>query len=109
MLDGVAVVGPLEDEQRERGEENVERFYRHGAELEEYCRLQRHEERGEEGEQRLPGPGDNREEHEQERERQHQELGIENPVEVGAEQRHAEVIEEGEPLRLEAVGLGDAL
>ena len=34
VVDGVAVVSPLEYEKRERGEENVERFHRHGSELE---------------------------------------------------------------------------
>ena len=60
---GVAVVGPLENKQRERGEEYVERFHRHGTELEEHGGLQCHEEGGEECEQGLLGPGDNREEH----------------------------------------------
>ena len=39
MLDRVFVVGPLEYEERKRGEENVERFDGHRTELEQDRRL----------------------------------------------------------------------
>ncbi len=85
MLDGVPVVGPLEYEERKCGEENVERFDGHRTELEQHRRLERHEERCEKCQERLPSPCDYGKEHEQERERQHQELGRENPAEVCSE------------------------
>ena len=36
VLDRVAVIGPLENQKRERGQEYIEGFHRHGAELEKY-------------------------------------------------------------------------
>ena len=64
MPNGVPVVSPFKDEQCECGEENIERFNGHGAELEQHCRLESHEERGEKRKEGLPCPGDNRKEHE---------------------------------------------
>ena len=85
VLDGVPVVSPFEHEERKCGEENVKRFDRHRAELEQNCRLECHEERCEKCQERLPCPCDYGKEHEQERERQHQELCRENPAEVCSE------------------------
>ena len=108
MLKGVAVVSPLENQQRKGRKENVERFHRHGAELEKHRGLERCQKGGKEGEQGHSCPGDNRKEHQEHREREHQELHVENPVQVVTQERHAEQVKEGETLGLEAVRLADA-
>ena len=108
MPDSVTVVGPLENEERKGGKENVEWFYGHGAELEKYRGLECRKECCKEGEQGLPCPGDNGQEHQEHCKREHQEFHMENPVQVVAHQRHTEQVQEGESLRLETVGGRDA-
>ena len=109
VFNGIAVVSPLENQQRKGRKENVERFHRHGAELEKYRGLQCRKQGGKEGEERHSGPSDNRKEQEQHRQREHQEFHVENPVQVVAQERHAQQVKEGEPLGLEAIGLADAI
>lgn len=104
----VPVVSPFEKEKRKSRKENVERFDGHGAVLEHHRRLNGHEECRKECKQGLSSPGDNGKEHQQERKREHQAFGCENPVQVVAEDRHTEIVQERKPLRLEAVGLGMA-